>query len=153
MALFYGSWYPSQFFKTWSSPSYNDLGPLAKHYKYIHTEAHRMARTMFYYMARYQQGLEKRQMILGRLMEIGTDLFAMSAVCSYAAKLNKENPEDKTPFELADYFCNLARLRNDQRFENLTNNTDKQANEVAKDVLNDEFRWLEKGVMPIPPVD
>lgn len=148
---FYSLWYPSQFVKTWWSGSYSDLGKLAKHYKFVEKEAHKLARTIFYYMSIYQQGLEKRQMILGRLMEIGTDLFAIAAACSYANILVKKNPEDKSPIELADYFCAIARRRIALRYEALSSNDDKQANEIAKSVLHDNYTWLERGVIAMEP--
>jgi len=147
---FYSTWLPKQWFKSLWGGSYKELGPLGKHYNYIEKWSHTLSSTIFYYMARYQQGLEKRQMILGRLMEIGTDLFAMSAVCSYAESLQKKNPEDKSPMELADYFCAMARRRIELRYESLSENDDRQANDVAKKVLQNDFMWLEKGIMPLP---
>ncbi|NGX43216.1 MAG: putative acyl-CoA dehydrogenase FadE10 [Chlamydiae bacterium] len=147
----YSVWYPKQCVMSWVSSSHKDLGPLAKHFRFCERTSHKLARNIFYYMARYQKGLERRQMILGRLMEIGTELFAMAATCSYAASLHKEKPEDRTPIQLADYFCNMAKRRIKQHFRTLADNDDRQANKLAKSVMNDELKWLEEGIIWIGP--
>lgn len=140
---FYSKWYPSQFFKAIKGKPYPEMGQLASHFSYVDKTSHKLARSIFYYMAKYKQGLEKKQMILGRLIEIGTDLFAMSAVCSYAAS----STQGGTAIELADYFCKLAEDRIKLNFESLEVNIDSQANQLAKDVLVDKFLWLEEGVI------
>lgn len=142
-------WYPAQFFKGWCAPGYSELGPLARHFRYVDVNSHKLSRYIFYYMGRYQQALEKRQLILGRLMEIGTQLFAMSAACAYANYLTRVNPDDKMPIELADYFCKQAELKIGKLYDELTINNDRLTNTVAKDVLADKALWLEDGVMPL----
>lgn len=100
-------------------------------------------------MVKYMQRLERKQMLLGRLMEIGTDLFAMAATCSYALSL--KNQRGESPIELADYFCQMARRRIEERFAALTSNDDKHANAIAKQTLEKSYRWLEDGVVWIGP--
>jgi len=148
---FYSVWYPKQLIKSMWGSSYPDLGALGTHFKYVEKYSHTLASTIFGYMARYREKLESRQMILGRLMEIGTELFAMAAVCSYAVNLQKKNPIDNTPIELADYFCAMARRRINVLETALDHNDDHQANEIAKKVINQEFLWLEKGIMDYAP--
>jgi len=147
----YTGWVIKQKFDSLFSGSHKELGSLSGHYGFIEKNAHKLAYNIFYYMARYQQKLEKKQLILGRLMEIGTDLFAMGAVCSYAKTLSKEQSGSDLPLKLADHFCALAEARILSRFKALTVNTDKTANRVADDVLQDKYRWLEKGIIWIGP--
>lgn len=149
----YSVWYPKQFFQGLFSGSYKDMGKLERHYQFIEKKSHLLARTLFYYMARYRQKLESRQHILGRLMEIGTDLFVMAAACSYAQALVKQKPDDHTPIDLADYFCDIASRRIEDQFYKLTHNDDKLSNAIAKRVLNGEFKWLEQGVIWVGPKD
>lgn len=130
-------WYPSQFLPFGSR--HREMGPLAKHYRFVDKNSRRLSRAIFYYMARYQEKLEKKQMLLGRLMEIGTDLFAIAATCSYA--------KDPSAIALADYFCIMARRRIKENFAALTSNDDSEANRLAKSLLDGEMQWLEKGVM------
>lgn len=146
---FYSIWYPSQFLKNLSTPAYKELGPLAKYYRYIHQNAHILARTLFGKMARYQAGLEKKQNLLGNLVDIGTQLFAMSATCAYAQHLVDKNKNDQSPYELADYFCKLAQKRIEEAYEKIDHNFDKESDRLAKDVLDNKMEWLEKGVIPM----
>lgn len=146
-------WYPTQWFKGLFSKSHRDMGPLASHYRFIETTAHKLARTIVRYMAVHREKLEKRQIILGHLMDVGTDLYIMSAVCSYALSLNKKNPEDSSAIDLANYFCLMARRRIGNAFHALKHNDDKASNKLAKDVIDGKMKWLEDGVIWVGPKD
>lgn len=146
----YSLWYPKEWLLSFSSRSYSELGDLAKYFRFSESCSHKLARYLVYYMGRYRQELERRQMILGRLIEIGTDLFAISATCSYAISLQKER-SDTSPIHLADYFCKMATRRINERFQALSDNDDRQANQIAKEIINNEYRWLENGIMWMGP--
>ncbi len=148
----YSYWYPSQLVRSLFTSSYKELGPLAEYFRYCEATSHKLARNIFWYMAKYQQGLEKRQMILGRLMEIGTEIFAMTATCSYAHKLKQETGDD-TSTQLADYFCKMAKRRIENHFHSLTENDDRTANKLAKRVIEGDLKWLEEGIIWIGPKD
>lgn len=147
----YSVWYPGQWIKSLWASSYSELGVLAKHFRFCERMSHKLARNIFFYMAKYQQGLERKQMILGRLMDVGTDLFAIAAVSSYAHSLVKEDPQNQTPLQLADYFCQMARKRIKHNFASLTDNEDEAANQIAKSVVEDKMKWLEEGIVWIGP--
>jgi hypothetical protein len=117
------------------------MGALAGHYHYIETGAHRLARTIFHQMGLYRDKLERRQLILGRLMDIGADLFAMASVCSYARHLGTPAAE-----QLADHFCQEAVRRIETLYRELAANHDMVTNRVGKAVLAGDMRWLEEGV-------
>jgi hypothetical protein len=127
--------------------SYSEAGPLKKHFQFIERASQKLANILFSAMMRYQAGLEKKQLLLGRLMEIGTDLFAMAATCSYAIAKSKELKGDKTPFDLANYFSLMAERRIQERFALLQDNDDRDTNVLAKKVLADEMPWLEEGII------
>lgn len=148
-ACFYALWLPKQYLANLFTPKYTEFGPLAKYYAFTHQASHRLARTLFLKMARYQEGLEKKQMLLGRLMEIGTDLFAISAACAYAKHLVQKHPQDESPHQLADYFCRLATRRIEKNFHRLSNNEDAAASRLAHDALEARFQWLEDGIIPL----
>lgn len=143
---FYTPWYLSQLFGVLTSPSYKDMGGLATHFQFIEKKSHTLARMLFNAMAVYKQGLEKRQLLLGRLIDIGTDLFAMAATCSYAVAISDKN---ESAISLADYFCTISQRRINENFANLSDNDDRATNLTAKKVLNNEMTWLEKGVFEI----
>lgn len=158
LAGFYSGWYLKQAFAGLNTSSYKDLGPLEDHYQFIERYSHKLARKIFSSMAKYREHLERKQMLLGRLVDIGTDLFAMAATCSYAVSLKgtktKEGTSiDGSPLELADYFCTMARRRIEDNFYAISNNDDKQANAIAKKTIEKSFRWLEDGVVWMGPND
>lgn len=145
---FYGAWYPKQKFGGLFTKRYNELGDLAKHFRYVESTSHKMTAKLFEAMAKYKQKLELKQMLLGRLMEIGTDLFAIAATCSYAAAL-----KDPSAIELADYFSVIAQRRINDRFHALDHNDDKITDDIAEKVLEKKYRWLENGIEWIGPQD
>lgn len=156
LAGFYSSWYFEQSLAGFNSSSYKELGILEDHYRFIEKCSHKLARKIFAAMAKYRENLERKQMLLGRLIDIGTDLFAMAATCSYAISLQGKTTEsgstiDGSSLELADYFCALARRRIEDNLYNLSNNDDKHANAIAKKTIEKSFRWLEDGVVWMGP--
>ncbi|MFV0340604.1 MAG: acyl-CoA dehydrogenase family protein [Parachlamydiaceae bacterium] len=148
---FYLKWFPKQKFPFFSIKRYPEAGNLESHFRFIQKSSHQMAAALFEAMAKYQQKLEKRQLLLGRLVEIGTDLFAMSCCIAYAVHLNKKNPKDAKSLELADYFCNLATRRIQKRFSKLNRNIDRQSNQIAEQVIKKDYTWLEQGVQWMGP--
>ena len=146
----YTWWYLKQLFRPLKTSSYPDLGILEKHFRYIEATAPKMSRKIVFYMGKYQKALEHKQLLLGRLIEIGTDLFMMAATCSYAVQQSKKL-NSNAPLDLADYFCLLARRRIERNFDAVIDNVDKPTNQLAKRIVNKEFKWLEEGVIPMGP--
>lgn len=150
LAGFYSTWYPTQWVNSSLWNTYDHLGKLSKHYSYIESTAHRLARTIFHYMGIYQDRLERKQMLLGRLMEIGTELFAMSSTCSYALLKMSKMGDDETPKYLADVFCLASRRKIERLFDELSDNDDDKSVKLAKSVLNGDLQWMEEGVSLTP---
>lgn len=146
LATFYSSWYPTQWVNSSLWSSHPELGKLAKHISYVESSAHKLARTIFHYIGLYQDRLERKQHILGLLMEIGTELFAMSATCSFAKSKLDADPDDLTPQYLADVFCLNSKRKIDRLFDTLSNNDDRKENKLAKSVLDGKIKWLERGI-------
>ncbi|HEY5715230.1 MAG TPA: acyl-CoA dehydrogenase [Psychromonas sp.] len=147
LAAFYSKWYPTQWVNASFWDSHNDLGKLSKHFSYVESTSHKLARTIFHYMGLYKDRLERKQNILGALMEIGTELFVMATTCSYAKLKMDENPDDMTPKYLADIFCLNGKRKIARLFDDLTDNDDKKENKLAKSVLKGDLKWLEKGII------
>lgn len=142
---FYGSWYPAQKIAGMTSKKFPSAGKLEKYLQFVDSASHKMATSLFGAMVKYQNKLELKQLLLGRLMDIGTDLFVMSATVAYASHLRQKNNDD-TPIDLADFFCTLAKRRVNEKFDALTDNDDKKGDALAEKVIKKEFRWLEKGI-------
>ena len=150
-AAHYAAWYPGRWLGWGRWPRYREFGPLAGHVRYVDRKSRKLARTLFHTIMRFGPGLERRQAVLGRLVDNGGDLLAMIASCVRAVKLVKENPADRTPFELADAACRLARRRIDARFKAVFRNDDAAVYKVARGAMADRYEWLEQGVILTPP--
>jgi hypothetical protein len=96
-------------------------------------------------MARWQGAMEHRQAFLGRIVDIGAELFAISAVCS-RAKASGRIEE----LELADLFCRQARHRVAVLEWALWTNTDAADRAVAKQLTTGRYEFLEDGVLGLP---
>ena len=98
-------------------------------------------------MTRWQAKLEYRQTFLGRIVDIGAELFAMAATAAYAETIGREQPQRRAEAqELAALFCAQARQRSEMLFAELWNNVDDANREAATKVLDGTYRWLEEGI-------
>jgi len=146
---FYARWLPRLVAGAGMDPrSYGEFGRLARHLRYVERASRRLARQTFYGMGRWQAGLEHKQAFLGRIVDIGAELFAMAASCSRAEALLRSTPEHgAAAFELADAYCEQARLRVDASFEQLWKNSDGADHAVSRKVLAGDYAWLEAGIL------
>jgi hypothetical protein len=96
-------------------------------------------------MVRFGPGLERRQAVLGRIVDIGAELLVMAAVLSRAKHLSRDVAEPAGAVDLADAFCRAARRRNASRFRALFRNDDTTTYRIAQRVVAGDFEWLEKG--------
>ncbi|WP_239333144.1 acyl-CoA dehydrogenase family protein [Frankia sp. CiP3] len=145
-AGFYARWLPRLVVGEGTGPrAFAEFGVLATHLRFVERSARKMARSTFYGMSRWKGGLEKRQMFLGRIVDIGAELFAMSA-CVVRAQLLARDGEP-TAIELADLFCRQARRRVDVLFDALWSNDDTYNFRAAQQVLAGRFDWAEAGVL------
>jgi hypothetical protein len=99
-------------------------------------------------MTRYQAGLERKQAVLGRIVDIGAELFAVASAVVYADTIKREHPErGESAYELADLFAKQCRRRVDALFTALWQNDDDAGYKAAQKVLGGEFAWLEEGIL------
>jgi alkylation response protein AidB-like acyl-CoA dehydrogenase len=148
-ALFYAGWYPRLWLGFRGRLGYGEFGPLAPHLRFADRASRRLARTLFHCMVRFGPRLEKRQAVLGRLVEIGAELLAITAACSRAQAMVKHDPGNRGPIELADLFSRQARRRVEERFAAVFDNDDAATYEVAQQVLRKEHTWLEQGMVRV----
>ena len=144
---FYAGWYPVLFFRGNQLPKGIDIPKeLRGHMAFAGRTAARLARSLFHAMMLYQQGLEAKQQLLTRIVNIGTDLFALSATCTRAICMVKDNPNDRGPVELADLFCRQARGRIERDFNHMFFNNDAYAYRIAQNTLESKYLWLENDI-------
>jgi hypothetical protein len=141
--LHYAWWFPTRFIGWGHWPRYAEFGPLATHLRFIDRTARKLARSTFYAMLRFGPKLEKRQAVLGRIVDVGAELFVMTAACVRAQAMRTADPSDRTPVMLADLFCKQARRRIGDSFRRLFANDDTATFAVAEEAMAGRFNWLE----------
>ena len=100
-------------------------------------------------MVRFGPALEKRQAVLGRIVDIGADLFVMAASIVRAKMLTDRGSDETGATALADLYCRHARRRIAARFDALFNNDDEATYGIARRFLGGEFEWLERGIVSL----
>lgn len=140
--LHYAGWYPGTFLPAGAPAGMHPA--LAVHARAVDRGARRLARRLFHAMARFGPGLEKRQVLLGRFVEIGAELFAMAAVLVRAERLLLEGKAEPAVLPVADLFCRGAVLRIEERFRGISRNEDEARYRFAQATLEGRFPWLEE---------
>ena len=149
-AGFYAKWLPHLVYGPGLKPgAYDNVGePLASELRFVERSCRKLARSTFYGMSRWQAALEKKQGFLGRLVDIGAELFAMTAVCVRAKMLlDQGQAEGEGAVELALLFCRGSRRRVDHLFSQLWHNDDVANYEAAQKVLSGTYEWAEAGII------
>jgi alkylation response protein AidB-like acyl-CoA dehydrogenase len=142
--LHYAVWYPKQWLPTFNSGPSGLNGSLRKYLRYVSRTSKKLSRKLFHSMARYGPGLDKQQMLLGRLTEIGTELFVISACALRIDSMIKDNPEKKAEYlELMDVVFSEAKIKIKKNFSGMSNNNDKKNYSFAKKILGGTFKFLE----------
>jgi hypothetical protein len=96
-------------------------------------------------MGRHQARLEHKGALLGRIVDIGAELYAMSCACVHAQTLAAEAPERREELdELAGLFCAQARRRADALFAQLWSNDDDASYRAAQQVLEGRYEFFER---------
>lgn len=152
-AGFYAKWLPKLVAGPGQLPTtYAEFDPaghpdLATHLRYVERASRKLARSTFYAMSRWQGRMETKQGFLGRIVDIGAELFAMSAACVRAEHLRATDEHGREAYQLADAFCRQARIRVEELFTRLWSNTDDLDRRVVEGVLSGTYGWLEEGVV------
>ena len=146
---FYAKWLPQLVFGEGQRPTaYREFGRLATHLRFVERSARKLARNTFYGMARWQAALEQKQGFLFLVVDIGAELFAMSAACVRAEALRVAgSAQAEQAYELAGAFCEQATLRVEALFDALWANTDSTDAALARNVLKGRYTWLEDGIL------
>jgi hypothetical protein len=144
-AAFYAIWYPKQFLPR--GPKSKVQSPkLKSHLCFAARTSRKLARSIFQAMLKYGPKLEREQLLLGRFVEIGTEIFAVTATCLRAEKLLSEG-QGGDIMQLADFFCSSARLRIEEIFRRIGKNFDRSGYRLAHETLAGKFSEIEHGIV------
>jgi alkylation response protein AidB-like acyl-CoA dehydrogenase len=141
---FYARWYPAQWLPANPSGCRNPV--LKRHLRNAAKTSRRLARGLFHSMVRHGPKLEREQLLLFRFVNIGAELFAMTAVCLHADQL-LNGAGDGEVLRLADYFCRMARLRIEENFERISKNADHAGYHLARETLDGKLLEVERGIV------
>ncbi|GAA2717827.1 MULTISPECIES: acyl-CoA dehydrogenase family protein [Streptomyces] len=150
---FYARWLPKLVAGPGQLPrTYAEFHPtghrdLSRHLRYVERSSRKLARSTFYAMSRWQGRMETKQGFLGRIVDIGAELFAMSAACVRAEHLRSRGEHGTEAYQLADAFCRQSRIRVEELFGRLWTNTDDLDRKVVSGVMGGAYTWLEAGIV------
>ncbi len=135
-AWFYGRWYPV----LWLPAIFSGKGVMSEfksESRKVRGLSRKLARKLFHSMLRYGPKLDKKQVLLGRFVEAGAELFAISASMSYAQHLIESDKGDKTDLvETVKYFGKLSRGKVGRIFNEVGNNADTEGYKLAKRMIS-----------------
>jgi alkylation response protein AidB-like acyl-CoA dehydrogenase len=144
---FYAGWYPRQWLPNGAGRIDNLHETLRGHVNYAARTSKRLARGLFHAMARFGPKLDREQLLLSRFVGIATELFAISATCSYAQWLLGQGKPPDEILAVADYFCRSARMRIDHHFAGTARNADKRGYDLVQDMLAGKHTLLRDGIV------
>src|SRR5437870_4721213 len=144
---FYAGWYPRQWMPNGARKIDNLHEILRSHVDYAARTSKRLARGLFHAMARFGPKLDREQLLLSRFVGVATELFAISATCSYAQwLLGQGKPADEI-LSVAGYFCRSARMRIDNHFAGTARNVDKRGYDLVQDLLAGKHALFRDGIV------
>ena len=148
-AGFYAFWYPG----SWLPGTADIPSGLLPHSRTTLMQAtadsRRLARALFHGMARFGPKLDQQQLFLGRIVEIGTEIFATTAAVLRAdAMLRAElHPDARAHVQnLVDFFARESASRRRNLFARLRRNNDAAGYRLARSVLDGHQRFVEHGI-------
>ncbi|HET7537917.1 MAG TPA: hypothetical protein VFJ90_15765, partial [Candidatus Didemnitutus sp.] len=117
---------------------------------YVEKTSRRLARALFHAMAKHGPKLERQQLTLGRVVDIGTELFAVSATLLRADAMLKRGAAEYGRDELlhlVQFAVADAKARIAQLFAGLKHNHDAKGYKLALEILDGKHAGLETGII------
>ncbi len=149
MARFYLGWALGLMARGLATPfRFRALGRLGRHLRFVDRASRKLARHTFLGMVVNGPRLERRQAFLFRLVDVATELFAISATVSRAATARRaggHGAADGT--QLADRFASASARRVRRLFSDLRHNSDRADSDLGRVVLVGGHAWLEEGAL------
>ncbi len=136
--LFYSRWYPLLWLPRFGGLPH-DLDPLIRReLKQVRGLSRKLARRFFHAMMRHGPKLEKKQALLGRYIDIGAELFAISVTCARAQRLLHDGAENRDELlQTVAFFAKDARARVNRLFAETRANADAEGYRLAKGLLRE----------------
>jgi alkylation response protein AidB-like acyl-CoA dehydrogenase len=136
----YATWYPRMWLPGGAGHATHHLHPqLRRDMNAIARESHKLARTLFHAMVLNGPALERRQILLGRIVDIGAELFVWSTTLAYAGSLMKgtaaNSAETEKLLRKVSYFGRLTCTRLGSHYKALRETLEPEARQVSRDLM------------------
>ena len=136
-ALIYPKWYFGNLFGSVFDKFSEFDDSLASHLNWIDSRTRKLALTLFHQMLLRGPKLEMRQLILGRLVDIGAELAVMALTISRLhTKEHAKSAKDSSERAVVEHFLFSRRKIVDRLFDDVWHNTDNSAAKVAKSLMH-----------------
>ena len=140
--LHYAGWMTRRCLPVSPDFSHERMHPaLSADLRHIRSLSRRLSRHVFYSMLRFGPKLEREQLVLGRLVDIGTELFVWSSAIARAQHLISDSGlsthEVDRSISLALMQGRLSREVVRNRFTAMFHNADRDARLIARDLMGD----------------
>ena len=147
--LHYALWLPAKWLPLDGAPA--GLHPrLAARARRVGAGSRVLARRLFVAMARRGPALEREQVLLGRFVDAGTELFVQAASVVRAQRLLDEGRPAAEVLPLAGVVCDRSEIRAARALDGARRNADAATGALAGRVLDGALRWLEEGTTEPP---
>lgn len=137
--MHYAWWYPSRYLPMAKGTHSISHPKLRKEMKRIASQSRRLSRALFQSMAIVGPKLDRRQLLLGRYVDIASELFAMS--CSVSRAYSLQNCEDNIlnshAMKTALYVCKRGNRRIDNWFKDAGKAPDKVGYSLAQSMMEE----------------
>ena len=142
--LHYAWWYPKQWLPVFRAGIPGLISELDGSVRYVKRASKRLARTLFHSMLRYGPGLDKQQLLLSRLTEIGSELFVIITAALKADYMIKQGDDPKKALLLADAVFRNGRLKIKEKFAAIRDNNDQRNYKLGRKVLDGDYENIER---------
>ena len=131
--LHYGVWYPLRWIPSSKGIPSNMPSSQKKHLRMISKYSRKLSRALFTSMVTQGPKLEKQQLLLGRYVDIATELFAMSAS---VARVQAEDGGEEDVLTV-DYICKRGKERVTTLFKECGSSADTSGYKLTKHLIRD----------------
>ena len=126
----------------------HEFGSLAAHLRFVERSSRKLARSTFYAMTRWQAELEHKQAVLGRIVDIGAELFAIASASSTPTR-SRASIQTGAGAPTISPTCSPARpaAASTRCSRRCGTTTTPPATQTAQKLLDGRYTWLEEGVL------
>ena len=131
----YAWWYPKQWLPVFRAGVPNLTSELSSYVRYGKRRSKKLARTLFHCMLRHGPGLDKQQLTLSRLTEIGSELYVITSAVLKADMMIKNNEDAKKVLQVVDNVFINSKEKIETNFGNIWFNNDKKNYKYGRKIL------------------